>query len=349
MLRSLTQFEAGIHPIHSIPFARDITTHNLRIMPTKQPKEQVKTTTTDDSSNTTNESKSDGSRRRVHPLRSRGRRKKSKNKDNGANNSISKEQHHDSSKRDKNGNHHRHTNTHTCSSASNHAKENYVALDCEFVGVGPGGFENALARVSLVDWRGNVLLDTFVKVSQKITDYRTFVSGVRAENLEDAMPFERARRKVQTLLKDKVLVGHGLVCDLECLKISHPLHRIRDTATYAPFMQWKVVSGDYSTDQKALVFPRKLRDLVREMFGVSIQEYAATDGNNDRKHCSVEDAYWALQLFKAARKEWEGDMKCTKKSSSSSRSSSSRHHRKCLPSAGDEQASRAAAICVLRH
>lgn len=47
-----------------------------------------------------------------------------------------------------------------------------LALDCEMVGVGPNGTESALARVCIVNNAGVVLLDTFVKPNQKVTDYR---------------------------------------------------------------------------------------------------------------------------------------------------------------------------------
>lgn len=36
-------------------------------------------------------------------------------------------------------------------------KAQYVALDCEMVGVGPGGCRSALARCCLVDWEGNTM------------------------------------------------------------------------------------------------------------------------------------------------------------------------------------------------
>jgi hypothetical protein len=58
-----------------------------------------------------------------------------------------------------------------------------VALDCEMVGVGPGGQRSVLARVSLVDFFGNCIVDTFVRVEEQVTDYRTSISGVEAHNL----------------------------------------------------------------------------------------------------------------------------------------------------------------------
>jgi RNA exonuclease 4 len=51
------------------------------------------------------------------------------------------------------------------------------------VGVGLNGSESSLARVSLVNYHGAVILDEFVKQRERVTDYRTFVSGIRAEDL----------------------------------------------------------------------------------------------------------------------------------------------------------------------
>lgn len=59
----------------------------------------------------------------------------------------------------------------------------YVAIDCEMVGVGPDGETSALARVSIVNFHGAVVLDTYVKPMEKVTDYRTFVSGITPKHL----------------------------------------------------------------------------------------------------------------------------------------------------------------------
>lgn len=56
-------------------------------------------------------------------------------------------------------------------------------MDCEMVGVGPKGEDSILARVSIVNHFGVCLYDTFVLPREKVTDYRTFVSGVTPENL----------------------------------------------------------------------------------------------------------------------------------------------------------------------
>jgi RNA exonuclease 4 len=60
-----------------------------------------------------------------------------------------------------------------------------MAIDCEMVGVGAQGLQSTLGRVSIVNWHGAVLLDTFVRPKERVVDYRTWVSGVSAEDLAD--------------------------------------------------------------------------------------------------------------------------------------------------------------------
>lgn len=57
-----------------------------------------------------------------------------------------------------------------------------VGLDCEMVEV--EGRNEALARVSVVNYYGHVLMDKFVIPSKRITDYRSWVSGVHPEDLD---------------------------------------------------------------------------------------------------------------------------------------------------------------------
>ncbi len=56
-------------------------------------------------------------------------------------------------------------------------------MDCEMVGVGPDGIESALARVSIVNYSGGVVLDEYVRPQEPITNYRTWVSGIRPEDM----------------------------------------------------------------------------------------------------------------------------------------------------------------------
>lgn len=122
-----------------------------------------------------------------------------------------------------------------------------MAIDCEMVGLGPLGSESALARVSVVNYHGHVLLDTFVAPREKVTDWRTWVSGVRERDLVGAPGFAEVQAKVSALLGGRVLVGHaaendlgvsfvysniffGLLADVvQALLLSHPGPMVRDT------------------------------------------------------------------------------------------------------------------------
>ena len=137
-----------------------------------------------------------------------------------------------------------------------------IGLDCEMVGIGSGE-ESALARVSIVNYYGyvsiirwsdvKVLYDSFVKPQSKVVDYRTKYSGIRPSDLEgpnvvslrEVLLFIRfevqAQNKVVSLLKNRVVVGHGLPNDFEALMVSHPKGLIRDTAFYEPLMRVGVV------------------------------------------------------------------------------------------------------------
>jgi RNA exonuclease 4 len=164
-----------------------------------------------------------------------------------------------------------------------------VALDCEMVGVGPDGLDSELARVVMIDWNGTVLLDVFCKPRRPVSDFRTYVSGIRAADLEQALDFCVVQSMVCNLLQDKILVGHALKNDLQALGIHHPWHMTRDTAKYEPFMK---------TRSDTRLWPRKLKELCLQFLHRDIQ----TPG---QPHCPYQDAKAALDLYKTVRAKWE--------------------------------------------
>jgi RNA exonuclease 4 len=167
--------------------------------------------------------------------------------------------------------------------------QKYVAVDCEMVGVGEGGRRSALARVVAVDFLGRVLLSTFVKPAEAVTDFRTHVSGVTAAKVKAAPALAPVQAEVAQLLKGKVLVGHGLKNDLRALLLSHSRRDIRDTALFRPFCR-RLADGTWG--------PRRLKHLVKERLGIEIQQEGAS-------HDPAEDARAALALYRLTRVEWE--------------------------------------------
>lgn len=161
----------------------------------------------------------------------------------------------------------------------------YVAIDCEFVGVGPEGIQSELARVSIVNFHGHTVYDEFVKPREKVTDWRTFVSGIRPSDMKNAITFKQAQEDVAKILKNKILVGHAVHHDLEALYLTHPKRAIRDTSKHTPFKQ------KYSMGKTP-----GLKKLALEILGLDIQS---------GEHSSVEDAKATMLIFKSDKKGFE--------------------------------------------
>ena len=178
-------------------------------------------------------------------------------------------------------------------------REKYVALDCEMVGIGTDGKKSALARVSIVDWNLEVILDTYVQVPVRVTDFRTHVSGVEAKHIKsqnNAMPVKECRDKVAKILKGKILVGHALTNDFKALMTSHPKDMIRDTAKYRPFQRYG----------NAKWRARKLRDLVKE-------NLKGKENFQEGEHDSVQDAKATMELFQVVFSQWEKELESKKR------------------------------------
>ncbi|KAJ1019415.1 hypothetical protein NDA16_004532 [Ustilago loliicola] len=163
---------------------------------------------------------------------------------------------------------------------------NYLAIDCEMVGVGEKGCESVLARVSIVNFHGATIMDRFVRPQEKVTDYRTWVSGVRPRDLKNAPLFSEVQGEVANLIKGKVLVGHAIQNDLKALLLSHPKPLIRDTATFQPLR-----------DMAKTKYP-SLKKLAKLVLGIDIQ----MEGES---HSSVEDARATMTLFRSQKSKWD--------------------------------------------
>lgn len=161
----------------------------------------------------------------------------------------------------------------------------YLAIDCEFVGVGPEGIQSELARVSIVNFHGHLIFDAFVQPREKVSDWRTWVSGVKPSDMENAISFKEAQETVSKLLENKILVGHAIKHDLESLMLSHPKSLIRDTSRHLAFRK-KYAAGKTPS----------LKKLTEKILGIEIQT---------GQHSSVEDAKATMLIYKSDKKEFE--------------------------------------------
>ncbi|RMZ77687.1 hypothetical protein DV738_g4311, partial [Chaetothyriales sp. CBS 135597] len=163
----------------------------------------------------------------------------------------------------------------------------YVAMDCEMVGVGPfrgGATESALARVSIVNYNGDQVYDSYVKPKEKVTDWRTHVSGILPKHMDVARTFEEVQQNVSSIIQGRILIGHSISYDLDVLLLSHPRRDIRDTARLPEYR--KLVAGSSPG----------LKLLASELLGISIQ---------DAEHSSIEDARTCMLLFKRDQASFE--------------------------------------------
>jgi RNA exonuclease 4 len=153
----------------------------------------------------------------------------------------------------------------------------YVGIDCEMVGVGGDEDRSVLARVSLVNFHGTQVYDSFVRPKEFVTDWRTHVSGISPKDMATARSFEGVQADVAAILKDRIIVGHAIKNDLEAMMLGHPKKDIRDTSKFSGFRK-------YSAGKTP-----SLKKLAREVLGVDIQ---------GGEHSSIEDARATMLLFR---------------------------------------------------
>lgn len=155
------------------------------------------------------------------------------------------------------------------------------------VGVGPTpDLTSALARVSIVNYHGVQVYDSYVRPKEFVTDWRTPISGILPTHMRSARSLEEVQAAVAGLLDGKILVGHGVRHDLEVLMLGHPKRDIRDTSRHPGFR--KLAMGKTPS----------LKRLAKEVLGVDIQ---------GGEHSSVEDARACMLLFQREKDAFEAE------------------------------------------
>jgi RNA exonuclease 1 len=151
------------------------------------------------------------------------------------------------------------------------------ALDCEMVVTSDDVF--SLARVSLLDWNGKVVMNTFVRPALPIKHYHTEYSGITKELLEGVettLP-DIQEQLLKLLTPSAIIVGHSLESDFNALKMTHPF--VVDTSVIYPH-------------PRGLPLRSSLKYLSNKYLKREIQKGGA------KGHDSVEDAKAALDLVK---------------------------------------------------
>ncbi|XP_023533248.1 uncharacterized protein LOC111795196 isoform X1 [Cucurbita pepo subsp. pepo] len=168
-----------------------------------------------------------------------------------------------------------------------------IAMDCVMAGGGSDGTLDICIGICLVDEDEKLIFNTFVQPQIPITNYRHEVTGLTEERVRYAMPLKEVQEKVLKILlngetierlrlnggKARLLVGHDLEHDLDCLRMNYPDHMLRDTARYTPLMKTNLVS-------------HSLKYLTRTYLGYDIRQGV---------HDPYENCVSAMRLYKRMR------------------------------------------------
>ena len=104
-----------------------------------------------------------------------------------------------------------------------------LALDVERILTAEG---EKLARVSIVNFYGNIVFDTLVKPcrfhSDKpvVVDYREWCTGIKPADLDHAPAFSNIEPILKKIVRGKTIVGHSLDNDLRHLGIDPVAQKI---------------------------------------------------------------------------------------------------------------------------
>ncbi|KAJ7587275.1 ribonuclease H-like domain-containing protein [Mycena floridula] len=161
-------------------------------------------------------------------------------------------------------------------------------MSCLTVGIGPGGTTSMLARVAIVDYQGQTVLDTYVVPTMKVTDYRTATTGIQPSHLtgNNATQFSVVQEHVANLLKGNILVGHSLWNELSVLGIAHLAVDTRDIGLYQPF-------------RNALRSPNHIVSLWTLAWQLMRRRSQHQESN------PLENARTILDLYRTQQQDWE--------------------------------------------
>lgn len=144
-----------------------------------------------------------------------------------------------------------------------------VSMDCEMLETDVG---SELGRVTLLDIKGEIILDVYVHTTNKIIDYRTKYSGLSKSSFENSVDFHTAQSMVLDVIgHNTIILGHSLLNDLRILKIKH----------------------DKLIDTSRLFRSRDNRKISLKRLSIKYRCIQIQNGT----HCSYEDAYACLQLL----------------------------------------------------
>jgi RNA exonuclease 4 len=177
-----------------------------------------------------------------------------------------------------------------------------IAIDCEMMQSNIG---QVLGRVSVVDYEGVIILDTFVCYPEPVTIKSTDrpYSGIDWGDIEPqngAQPFLEVQAQLTELLRGRIVIGHDIEKDLKVISINLPSKilrlqgivvpgtpntlsvTIRDTQKYSGYRQYASLGANQGPS---------LKNLALHVLGRQIKQGQVS---------SVEDAVATMEIYRNA-------------------------------------------------
>lgn len=152
-----------------------------------------------------------------------------------------------------------------------------------------------LGRVSVVDYEGATIYDTFVCYPERITITNTNekFSGIRWDDTDPqngAQDFSKVQAHLAKLLRGCIVVGHDVEKDLKAIKMHLPAHltlkmSVRDTQKYSGYCRYANPGAHQGPNLKVL---------AREVLGREIKLGRVS---------SVEDAVATMEIYRKVEVE----------------------------------------------
>ena len=141
-----------------------------------------------------------------------------------------------------------------------------------------------------MNYNGHVLLDSFVKPKERVTNFLTEVSGITPQRIKFAPTLDELRTKIDQILDNKLIIGHSIHNDFQALEFTQAQQKmVRDISTFREYM--------YNGKKT------KLQTLAQDFLKISIQ------GGD---HNSIEDARATLALYRLKKQQIDAELKFKK-------------------------------------
>jgi RNA exonuclease 4 len=177
-----------------------------------------------------------------------------------------------------------------------------VAIDCEMMRSNIG---QVLGRVSVVNYEGQTIFDTFVCYPEPIiiTNTDEKFSGIGRDDIDPengAQPFSEVQAQLIEILHDRIVIGHDIQKDLKVISMDLPCHipGFQRVPRLAPPVTFKVTVRD---TQKYSGYRRyanlgahqgpSLKNLALAILGRPIKQGRVS---------SVEDAVATMEVYRYA-------------------------------------------------